>query len=202
MLFFIFAALIVLLDQLLKYWITASVDPGESVELLRGIIRITHVKNSGAAFGIFSDMRWALIAVSALCIAALSVVIVRYRNNFWGRIGLASVLGGAVGNFIDRLAVGEVIDMFEFEFVDFAIFNVADIFITLGGIAFCLAFIMKSPSRPAGRQVAGARQVARASSPERAVAAEDDPSFTLESILQEYYTDKMMSDDDDDGDPR
>ncbi|MDR1217688.1 MAG: signal peptidase II [Oscillospiraceae bacterium] len=197
MLFFIFSGLIVLLDQLLKYWTTVSVELGGRVELLRNVIHITHVKNSGAAFGIFSDMRWVLIAVSALCIVALSVVIVHYRNNFWGRIGLASVLGGAVGNFIDRLAVGEVIDMFEFEFISFAIFNVADIFITLGGIVFCLAFIIKSPSGAAKRLAAGA---ARAPSPERAAGAgaDDESSFTLESILQEYYTDKMMSDDDGD----
>jgi hypothetical protein len=105
------------------------------------------------------------------------------------------VLGGAVGNFIDRLAVGEVVDMFEFEFVNFAIFNVADIFITLGGVVFCLAFIVKSPSRQRGRVDAGAP---KAFSPKRQGAREEETALTLESILQEYYTDKMMSDNDED----
>ncbi|MDR1590051.1 MAG: signal peptidase II [Oscillospiraceae bacterium] len=147
MAFFIFAALVVLLDQLFKYWVTTAVSPGEQLEILRGVIHITNIRNSGAAFGLFSDMRWVLIAISGVCIAALVTFLVYYRDNSWGKLGLAAVLGGALGNFIDRLALGDVLDMFEFEFVRFAIFNVADIFITVGGIVFCLAFIIRPSSR-------------------------------------------------------
>jgi hypothetical protein len=100
-----------------------------------------------------------LVAVSALCILLLVIALFYYRDTSWGKLGLAAVLGGAMGNFIDRLAIGYVVDMFEFEFVNFAVFNVADIFITLGCIVFGLYYIFhsKTPRDDGNTEIATGR---------------------------------------------
>ncbi|MDR1217059.1 MAG: signal peptidase II [Oscillospiraceae bacterium] len=224
MLFFIFAALIVLLDQLFKYWITVSVDPGGQIELIEGVIRITNVKNSGAAFGLFPDTRWVLVAISGVCIVVIAVTIIYYKGSPWGKLGLAGVLGGAVGNFIDRLALGSVIDMFEPEFVNFAIFNIADIFITLGGLLLCISLLFRSSADAPIRSEDGFERelsdhtepgdyAVRVSAPvipynfavddgdwpDVVDVGSDEGSFTVESILEDYYTERLMSEYDDGG---
>jgi signal peptidase II len=211
MLFFIFSALIVLLDQLFKYWVTVSVDPVGQVELIKGVIRITNVRNSGAAFGLFPDTRWVLVAISGVCIVVIAATMVYYKGNQWGKLGLAGVLGGALGNFIDRLALGSVIDMFEFEFMNFAIFNVADIFITLGGLLFCISLLLRSKERAPAQQSPAPSQQSPAHAipynfaaddeawPDLTDVGGDDESLSVESILEDYYTERLMSEYDDGG---
>lgn len=147
MLYLIIAAAVVLLDQLSKHFLTLLLKGG-SQPLIPGVIRLVYVENTGAAFSLFSDMRWALVAVSFVAIAAILVALFRYPRQLGKAacLSLALVLGGAVGNLVDRILFGYVADFFEFEFVRFAVFNVADIFITVGGIAFALFFAL----RPAG----------------------------------------------------
>ncbi|MDR0491890.1 MAG: signal peptidase II [Oscillospiraceae bacterium] len=144
MLCFVFSFLVILLDQLFKRWITLTLAVGEHKALIPGIITLTRVENTGAAFSILSDKRWLLAIVMFVCVVVLIAILLRYNEGFWGTLGLAAVLGGAVGNLIDRVFHGHVVDMFELQFMKFAIFNVADIFITLGGITFCVFFILSS----------------------------------------------------------
>jgi len=151
MLCFLFAALVVLLDQLFKHWVVIAIPLHEEMELIPGILRLTHVENTGAAFSILANQRWLLAGIAFVAAFILIMILLRYNEGFWGTLGLAAVLGGAVGNLIDRVFYGHVIDMFEPVFVNFAIFNIADIFITLGGITFCVFFIVVSfrPKRSA-----------------------------------------------------
>ena len=143
MLCFIFALLVVLLDQFFKEWVLQTIPVSGSMELIPGVIGLTHVENTGAAFSILSDQQWLLIAIAIVVVGLLIAVLLRYNEGFWGTISLAAILGGAVGNLIDRIIRdGKVIDMFRLEFMDFAIFNIADIFITLGGITFLVYFII------------------------------------------------------------
>jgi len=145
MLCFVFSALVALLDQLFKRWITISLpNVGDTMELIPGVIGLTYVRNDGAAFGILSGQWWLLVIVMFVCIALLVFILLRYNEGFWGTLGLSSVLGGAVGNFIDRVSLRYVVDMFEVEFVNFAIFNIADVFITLGALTFVIFFILSS----------------------------------------------------------
>ena len=144
MLCFVFAALVVLLDQLFKRWIVLTMAIHENVTLVEGVLGLTHVQNTGAAFSILSDQRWILVGISFVACILLITILLRYNEGFWGTLGLAALLGGAAGNLIDRLFYGYVVDMFEPLFISFAIFNVADIFITLGGITFCVFFIAAS----------------------------------------------------------
>ena len=144
MLCFVFSALVVLLDQFFKRWVVLTIPLNDKADLIPGVVGLTHVQNSGAAFSILADQRWILVGISFIACILLITILLRYNEGFWGTLGLSALLGGAAGNLIDRLFNGYVVDMFEPLFMDFAIFNIADIFITLGGITFCLFFIITS----------------------------------------------------------
>ena len=148
MLCFLFSALVVLLDQLFKRWITVTMVLYEQKTIIPGILGITYVRNPNAALSIDLGGRWVLAAIMFIMVVVLIAILLRYNDGFWGTLGLAAILGGAVGNLIDRVFQGEVVDMFEFLFVNFAVFNIADIFITLGGITFCVFFIVSSIRHP------------------------------------------------------
>ena len=149
LIYFIIAAFIVLLDQLSKYFLTLRLSDGSVAELIPGLVRMVYTRNTGAAFSFMSDMRWVLVGVSAVVIALIVVGLIRYREKIdWlGKLGLASILGGAFSNFIDRVYFGYVPDFFEFEFVRFAVMNVADVFITVGAVVFCLWYLFASGKR-------------------------------------------------------
>ena len=144
MLCFVFAALVVILDQFFKQWIVRTIELHGHLDLIPGVIELTHVPNSGAAFNILSDQRWLLAAISFIAAIIFIFILLRYTEGFWGSLGLAAVLGGTVGNLIDRVFQGAVVDMFRPLFWEFAIFNVADIFLTLGFVTFCIHFIVTS----------------------------------------------------------
>ncbi len=133
MFYFIIAALIVMLDQLAKYFITLNIAPGAVVDVIPGIIHLTYQENTGAAFSFLSDMRWVLVGVSAVVIVLIVIGMIKYKDKIGlvGKLSLAAVLGGAVSHLIDRAVLGYVVDFFEFEFVSFAVFDVADCFIRM-----------------------------------------------------------------------
>jgi len=144
MLCFVFAALVVLLDQFMKRWVVRVLELGEAMDMIPGVIGLIHIQNTGAAFSLFADQRWILAGVSFIASIVLIFILLRYTEGFWGTLGLSAVLGGAVGNLVDRVIHGYVVDMFRFEFIDFAIFNVADVFITTGFLTFCIHFVASS----------------------------------------------------------
>lgn len=126
-------------DQLVKFLIKANIGLEESVSFLPGLIRLTHWENEGVAFSLFSGMRWPIVAVVSLMVILMIVVLVRKTfSHPLATWSLVFILSGALGNLIDRVLYGRITDMFEFEFIHFAIFNVADIFVVCGGIAFCI----------------------------------------------------------------
>jgi len=141
MLCFIFAALVVVLDQLFKHWIVQTLELYGQMDIIPGVIGLTHIQNDGAAFSILSNQRWLLAGIAFIAAIVLVFILLRYTDGFWGTLGLAAVLGGTVGNLIDRVFQGYVVDMFRPLFINFAIFNIADIFLTLGFATFCLHFI-------------------------------------------------------------
>jgi len=142
MLCFVFAILVTLLDQFIKRWVLLTLAVRESRDLIPGIISLTYEENPGAAFSMMAGQRWLLAGIAFVAVLLLVAILLRYNDGFWGTLGLSAVLGGALGNLIDRVSYGFVVDMFNFEFMHFAIFNVADIFITLGGITFLIHFIV------------------------------------------------------------
>lgn len=111
--------------------------------LIPGLVQMTHINNYGAAFSMLEGKRiFFLILTAIVCAAILIALLTGKISDSFGKLSAAMLLGGALGNAIDRAAIGYVVDMFEFTFVNFAIFNVADIFITFGGALFCI-YILK-----------------------------------------------------------
>ena len=139
------AALIVVLDQIVKHLTLANIPLGGRVDFLPGIMDLTYVRNTGASFSMLSGNNWLLAIITALAVIVMFVLIlakkVRAPILVWS---MTAVAGGAVGNLIDRLRFGYVVDMFEVTFVRFAVFNVADCFITVGGIILCAYLLFDS----------------------------------------------------------
>lgn len=140
----IVAILILIADQGLKYWVTLNIplDTGH-ITLIPGVLELTNIHNNGAAFSILQHAPHWIFVIFTVVFAAIAVFCLR-RNVVHGKVGRWSVvlvLAGAVGNCIDRILSGYVVDMFNFLFVRFAVFNLADIFIVAAGIALCLHVI-------------------------------------------------------------
>lgn len=131
----LFVAGIVVADQLVKYLVVTNIPLGGVVPVLDGVLHLTYVQNTGAAFSMLRGGRWLFVAMFAVAVVAVAAMIRKKLLSkpveLWC---IAAVLGGGVGNLIDRLLHSYVVDMLEVEFMSFAVFNVADIFITCGAI--------------------------------------------------------------------
>lgn len=127
------STLIVFIDQFTKMMIKQSMHEGEHREIIPNILRLTYVKNPGMAFGIqIGGNLFYTIFASIACIIIL-VYFFRLRpENFWARFALASILGGAIGNLIDRFRYQEVVDFIDFVIIHWPVFNVADIAVFIG----------------------------------------------------------------------
>ena len=152
MLYAIVAVLILILDQGMKYFTTTNLPVETGVrELIPGLLQLRHVRNSGSAFSFLNGWpyaRWLFLGVTALFVILVILALSRrWIKGGFGRWMALFVLAGALGNGIDRLLYGYVVDMLEFAFKlplvgSFPVFNVADVFITCGAIAFCLYILL------------------------------------------------------------
>lgn len=133
--YLIFTIVLVAIDQLTKYLTVQNIPLGEVVEVIPGIVSFTYIRNSGAAFSILEGQMWFFYIITILVVGFLLYYMYTETkdNKILGFI-LAVILAGALGNFIDRLLYQYVIDMIKLEFIDFAIFNVADSYLTVGVI--------------------------------------------------------------------
>ncbi len=129
--FFALAFFVIAGDQLSKNWIVRQFEPGDSWPLITGIFHLTYVRNPGAAFGVLAFRSSFFIIISLLMIF-LIIYGERFfpKNNFSLRLAMSLLLGGAIGNLIDRMRYGYVIDFFDF-FI-WPVFNVADIALVVG----------------------------------------------------------------------
>ncbi len=149
---FLYLLVIVLgiwLDQLTKWLAVTFLRGGESFVLIPGALQLTYVENRGAAFGILQDKRWVFLVVSTVAIAALFVLFVRKYKTLHPllRWGLALVISGGIGNMIDRLLMGYVVDFVDVVLIRFAVFNAADSFVTVGAaLFFCWALFIDLPA--------------------------------------------------------
>ena len=143
MIYGLIAVVLVAVDQLVKYLVMTNIPLGEHVPFIPYILDLTYVTNTGAAFSIFSEHTWALAVVSLVMSILLSAAL--WLNLFrhpLGKLTLTLLLAGAVGNLIDRAFRGFVVDMFNVLFMRFAVFNVADICVVVGGIAAGLYYLL------------------------------------------------------------
>lgn len=135
-LWWLYSAVIVVIilaaDQLLKKWIVANVPLNTSRKLIPGVLSLAHVRNDGAAWSILSGRQPFLIGITVVALAILAWLLFHYRYSAFLTIGISLMIAGALGNFIDRLRQGYVVDMFQLDFINFPIANVADVAMTVG----------------------------------------------------------------------
>lgn len=143
--FFAMIPLIIALDQWSKYLAVKHLEPIGSYPLIKDIFHLTFVKNDGAAFSIFSNKQLFLILATSVVICLILGLLYRavQQPGVLLPLALALIAGGAIGNLIDRMRLNYVIDYFEFRFINFAIFNVADVFIVCGTILLCALMLFK-----------------------------------------------------------
>ncbi|MBQ0092459.1 MAG: signal peptidase II [Clostridiales bacterium] len=133
----------VALDQITKLIVVSSMKLHEEVPFLPGFIRFYRTENTGAAFSLFADHRWVFMVFSGIAMAAIAVILVKwYRRHPLLTASLAMILGGGIGNMIDRVANGYVVDFIDFQFMNFAVFNVADIFVTCGSVLLAVYILL------------------------------------------------------------
>lgn len=135
------------LDQWTKYLAAAYLRPIGFFELWPGVFRLTYAENTGAAFSIFQGHRWPLLLITGVAMAAVVIYRLRHRGlHPLLNVALALLVGGGMGNWIDRLLRGVVIDFFDFYLIRFAVFNVADVFVSVSA-ALLVIYILFFASR-------------------------------------------------------
>lgn len=140
--FLMVSLFMVLLDFVTKYIVTVSMDLHQTIPLLNNIFHLTYVRNTGAAFSMLSGQRLFLILLPILIIVAIVVYIIKYKpKNKFLLLALSMIASGGIGNLIDRIRFGYVIDFFDFRLINFPVFNVADIFVTVGAAIFIILLI-------------------------------------------------------------
>lgn len=139
------AVIALILDQLSKYYVSTHLEPHELRELIPGVLNLTHETNTGAAFNFLEGARWFFVV---LCVVFVAVVIYLLAKGVIARPAArwsaSFVMAGAVGNCLDRVISGEVVDMLDpalLRSIRFPVFNVADIFITVGVVVFILSML-------------------------------------------------------------
>ena len=132
------AAAAVIVDQAVKW---ACMSLPQQVTIIPGVLALNYTENTGMAFSLFSGRAWLLGVVSAVCIIGGWLTLRKYQLGTLSKVGAMLMLGGAVGNMIDRFLRGYVVDMFEALFVRFAIFNVADVALTVGTALMAVSLI-------------------------------------------------------------
>ena len=139
--YYLLSFIIVLIDQVSKYLTQAYVDIGQQIEWIPGLLSITHIHNTGAAWSILEGQMWFFYIITVIVVVMIIYYMQQMKNEPLLKTGLAFILGGAVGNFIDRLMHQYVIDMIQLDFIDFPIFNLADTALTIGVILLFIQYI-------------------------------------------------------------
>lgn len=140
--------LLIAIDQITKYIALINLKPISSTVFIKGFMDFTFVENRGAAFGILEGQRWFFVVITVIISVAIIYAFLKLPNKkeyMYLRVSLVLILSGAIGNVIDRFFRGYVVDFFEFTFINWPVFNVADIYVVVGTIlfAFLLFFVIK-----------------------------------------------------------
>ena len=142
-------AVTVFLDQITKYLTILYLKPMDTQPLWEGVLHLTYVENTGAAFGMMKDSRWIFMVTSTVAIIGIlgymiyRTYIKKSRMPWMEALALSFIVGGGIGNMIDRTLLGYVVDMIDFRLINFAVFNVADSFVCVGAGLMVLYLILE-----------------------------------------------------------
>ncbi|WP_425593722.1 signal peptidase II [Cytobacillus gottheilii] len=137
------ALLTLAIDQLAKYMTRNFMEYGQTIPIINNFFNLTSHRNAGAAWGIFSGQKFFLISIAFIAIIGIIIYSRKVTDNLT-RIALGLFIGGAAGNVTDRLIFGEVTDMFDVQFVNYPIFNTADVFLVSGAILLLVSTYRES----------------------------------------------------------
>ena len=146
--YLVLSLLFIAADQAMKVWIVSNFALHTGQELLPGVVKLFYIQNTGAAWGILAGQQFIFYIITVFGVSAILYLMFQERGKSKFALTTYSLLlAGALGNFIDRVRLGYVVDMFQFEFIDFPIFNVADICLTFGVIFLFYYIIFKEQSK-------------------------------------------------------
>ena len=143
---FISILLLIILDQAVKGYVVKEIPLGGMRRFIPKVVSLTYLKNSGAAFSMLENQQWFFTIITLTAMGAAFVYLYRHiKGSLWLLLGLTLIISGGIGNFIDRVRQGFVVDMFHLDFMNFAIFNVADIYLTVG-VGLLLIYLLREES--------------------------------------------------------
>ena len=146
-------AAMVVVDQVVKYWAVTVLAPVGSIPLIPGILQLSYVENRGAAFSILENQIWLLLIITIAILAVIIYSLHRgYIQTILGKISLVIIAAGAVGNMIDRIFRHFVVDMIQTTFIDFPVFNIADIYVTVGVALFMIYVLFQHKDKDAEKE--------------------------------------------------
>lgn len=130
-------------DQWLKFWVVEHLAPGESAPLLPGLVELYYLRNTGGGFSVLTGKTGLLSVITALVMLVLAVLLLRrHFDHPLAMWSISLVLSGGIGNLMDRLRLGYVVDMFNFQFMSYPVFNIADILVVVGVIGFSVYYVL------------------------------------------------------------
>ena len=131
------------IDQLTKAIVRANMNVGDTIPVIEDVFHFTYIRNEGAAFGMLSQHRWVFMTLSVIALVALSVYLFKFcEEGLFTKIGIALIIGGGIGNMIDRICLKYVVDMIDCRFIDIYVFNFADCCVCVGSGMVILGFIL------------------------------------------------------------
>ncbi len=141
MFYIIIMIIAIILDQITKYLAVVNLRTNSGIPIIQDALHLTYTENTGAAFSMFSDKKWFLVVLTSLGMLLLFVYFLKFLKKdgcSMLKLSLALVIAGGLGNLIDRIRLSYVVDFIDFRLINFAIFNVADIFICVGAFLLIL----------------------------------------------------------------
>lgn len=133
--------LLIVLDQASKWWVVKEISLGEVKPFIPGLFSLTYLQNRGAAFSILQNQQWFFTLMTIAVIGAAIIYYFKSKNmTLLKEIALLLIISGGIGNFIDRLRLSYVVDMVHLDFMNFAIFNVADSYLSVGVLLLVIVF--------------------------------------------------------------
>ena len=181
----------VFLDQLTKYFTVLHLKPIDTLPIIEDVIHLTYVENTGAAFGMMKDARWIFMITSTLAIIGIlgymiyRAYIKKEKMHWMEALSLSFIVGGGIGNMIDRTVLGYVVDMIDFRLINFAVFNVADSFVCVGAGLMILYLLLTMAKEVKAEKAAKLALAEGEELPDGAEDDEVDEAFAAEETAEE-----------------